>query len=59
MNRNISEEDRIVIGVREWAIQETLKCLKDGVDVHNKKQPKTVMGMAEQLEKFVLRGIAD
>jgi len=49
MNKNIDDEDRIVIGVREWAVETALK---------NRAKRKSIE-YARELEDYVLRGIAD
>lgn len=61
MDKNINDEDRIAIGVREWAVEKTLQCLKEGLieQVHDDGEPMTVLGMTKLLEEYVLRGIKD
>jgi len=48
MDRNINDNDRIVIGVREWAIE---KVYEKGDDVEIR------LKTASKLEEFVLRDI--
>ena len=59
MYKEINELDRMTIGVREWAIERALQCLRDELieRVHDEGKPMTVLGMAKLLEEFVLRGI--
>lgn len=54
MNKEINEFDRIIIGVREWAVGETLRqghFVGQGVD--------TATDYALKLEEYVLRGIKE
>ena len=53
MDKNITDDDRIIIGVREWAIQQTLLY---GSDVSTPKPVPvdSILNYAGRLEKFVL-----
>jgi len=57
MNRLINDEDRMVIGVREWAIEIAIDKEK-GSGVMNYEAEK-IVEYAGKLEKFVLRGIEE
>lgn len=52
MNKEINELDRMIVGVREWAVQETVRGL-------GFVQVDSVVECAEELEKYVLKGIKD
>jgi hypothetical protein len=60
MDKNIDDNDRIVIGVREWAIQEILR---DGLQMDRWNRPnsppdtKAICEIAKRLEEYVLGGI--
>jgi len=61
MNKNINDNDRIIIGVREWAV-ETIFRLGMGMDrwLHNEDampDTKTVLEEATKLEEYVVREI--
>ena len=61
MEKTISDLNRILIGVREWAAERALQCLRDELieKVLNEGEPMTVLGMAKLLEEFVLRNIPE
>ena len=52
MNKEINELDRMIVGVREWAVQETAEGL-GFVEVDS------LLECAKKLEEYVLRGIKD
>lgn len=63
MNKEINEQDRIIIGVREWAVQEVIK---DGLEMDkwlsyerrgNPIDAVYVCEVAQKLEGYVLRDI--
>ena len=64
MNKNINDNDRIIIGVREWAVDSVFtkgfgldRWLQD--DEHTKKiNAGVVVELAAKLEGYVLKGIA-
>ena len=60
MDKNINDNDRIIIGVREWAIGETLKSLDPWLNP-NAREVKDNVGKvveyAKGLEEYVLREI--
>ena len=60
MDKNINDNDRIIIGVREWAVQEVLNW-NDGVLLGEDKIKRTdiLTGIAQKLEEYVLRDIKD
>ena len=53
MDKNINDNDRIVIGVREWVIQQTLLHTDEDVPMD------VILNRASRLEKFVLGGIKE
>lgn len=57
MNKEINDNDRIVIGVREWAVKEAMSIhfdlFKDNPDIVG------VVKTATELEKYVLEGFKD
>lgn len=58
MDKNINDDDRIVIGVREWAISETMRNLSPlaTIDAREiKENVNKVVEYAKGLEKYVLR----
>jgi len=61
MDKYINDEDRIVIGVREWAIQTVLgdKWIESNLvkDVRDRGTTESVVKIAEELEEYVLGGI--
>ena len=61
MDKNINDNDRIIIGVREWAV-ETIFKLGMGMDRWLQKEgampdTKTVLEEATRLEEYVVREI--
>jgi len=52
MNKEINEFDRMIIGVREWAVGEALRRIENPVS-------SEVTKYAKELEKYVLRGIKE
>jgi len=48
MDKNITDGDRIIIGVREWAIQQTFLYTSQEAPID------TILNRAGRLEKFVL-----
>ena len=63
MDKNISDNDRIVIGVREWAIQTVLgdKWLETNLvkEIREGGSTKVLLEMASRLGSYVLGGIKD
>lgn len=70
MDKKINDDDRIIIGVREWSFTTVLtdpwcgrNWTEDRVNCFNegKKERTTeqLLGTAKELEKYVLRGIVD
>jgi len=68
MDKNIIDDDRIIIGVREWAFKTVLSdpwCghnwEMDRVDKKeaSKRTTKDLLETAKKLEKYVLGGIKD
>jgi len=65
MDKNIDDNDRIIIGVREWAV-DSVFTKGFGLDrwLINTDEVKmivasVVVGIAKELEEYVLRGIKD
>jgi len=63
MNKNINDDDRIIIGVREWAV-DTVFIKGFGLDrwlliteADKKIDAKVVVEIAQELEEYVLGGI--
>ena len=63
MNKNIIDDDRIIIGVREWAV-DTVFIKGFGLDrwllvteADKKIDAKVVVEIAQELEEYVLGGI--
>jgi hypothetical protein len=63
MDKNINDNDRIIIGVREWAI-DSVFTKGFGLDrwlliteEDKKIDAKAVVGVAQELEEYVLRDI--
>lgn len=54
MNKEINELDRMIIGVREWAVEETLS---DGS--YKGFEAEKMLEYAKKLEEYVLGGIKD
>lgn len=62
MDKNINDEDRIVIGVREWAVETVLGDKWVGTNLVKQKGKgvtKDIVEAAAKLEEYVLRGVAD
>jgi len=63
MNRyiDITDADRLTVGVREWAVERILQGVRDGLidRLPETEKPITVMGLAKELEEYVLRDIVD
>jgi len=68
MDKNINDNDRIVIGVREWAFKTVLSdpyCGQNweedrvGRDEAKKRTTESLLGTAAKLEEFVLRDIGN
>ena len=60
MDKNKNDNDRIIIGVREWAIGETLRSLDPWINPDAraiKENVGKVVEYAKGLEEYVLRGI--
>ena len=65
MYKEINEFDRMIIGVREWAVENASRSIRDEVagklgvegELGVEGGPITFMGMAKAFEEFVLRGI--
>ena len=54
MNKEINELDRMTIGVREWAVEETIRDVGfQGIEA------KVVLGYAKKLEEYVVGGIKE
>ena len=60
MNKEINDNDRIIIGVREWALRETLRSIDPWIHPDRKEIKEDagkVIGFAQKLEEYVLGGI--
>jgi len=62
MNKEINDIDRMIIGVREWAVETTLRNTTEWANPNTggyAPSAGNVVGYAKELEKYVLGGIKE
>ena len=55
MDKNISDNDRIIIGVREWAVKEAYLIHYDVLQDH--PNIAGIVKTATELEEYILKGV--